>query len=52
MTSGAVRCSTYKTAGVTAFILLIILFIIIVRNLLKLLHTAKVRACKQSKKYE
>lgn len=52
MKSGAVRCSTYKTAGVTAFILLIILIIIIVRNLLKLLHTAKAIARKQSKKYE
>lgn len=48
MKSGAVRCSTYKTAGVTAFILLIILIIIIVRNLLKLLPTAKARARKQN----
>lgn len=46
MKSGAVRCSTYKTAGVTAFSLLIILIIIIVGNLLKLLHTAKARARK------
>lgn len=52
MKSEAVRCSTYKTAGLTTFTLLIILIIIIVRNLLKFLHTAKARARKQSKKYE